>query len=278
MLAVLKYQLINQFAGAGNSKDILYCDPDSYPVARVGAEQANATKLFPTIQEDQVTFQAILAQLALTETSSFTPDQQLLIYREYKVLRAIMLQPTTGGYQFQISYQTASGKFQVSGTISAEGNISAQQPLPLPGKGINCPICLVAGVLIDTPDGTVAVQELQVGMRVWTMDRHGNRRAAAILKTAHVTVPFGHVVVHVRLSDGRELWASPPHPTADGRSLGTLTFGDSLDGATVISVEQVSYPDDATYDILPAGDTGFYWANGILMASTLTESTVSSSS
>jgi hypothetical protein len=35
------------------------------------------------------------------------------------------------------------------------------------------------------------------------------------------------------------------------------------------SFDRVSYDGDATYDILPAGPTGFYWADGILMTSTL---------
>ena len=269
-LAALKYRLINQLAG-GSSKAIQYCDPDSYPVARVGAEQTQAPQQFPAIQQDQATFQAILTQLNLAGTTNFTPEQQILIYREYKILRAINLQPAGDHYTFQIVYQTSSGNFQVSGTIGADGNITAPAPQPVPGKGINCPICLVAGTLIDTPSGQVAVKDLQIGMSVWTLDKHGNRQAALILKTAHVAVPFGHVVVHLRLSDGRELWASPPHPTADGRPIGSLQIGDSVDGATVISVEQVSYPDDSTYDILPAGDTGVYWANGVLLKSTLTE-------
>jgi hypothetical protein len=36
-----------------------------------------------------------------------------------------------------------------------------------------------------------------------------------------------------------------------------------------VSVERAAYGQPATYDVLPAGDTGFYWANGILLASTL---------
>lgn len=270
-LADLKYRLINQLAG-GSSKAILYCDPDFYPVARLGIEQTKAPQQFPAIQQDQATFQAILTQLNLTGTTNFTPDQQVLIYREYKTLRALNLQPTTGGYTFQIVYQTSSGIFQVNGTIGSDGQITVQQNTA--GSKPQCPICLVAGTLIDTPSGQIAVKDLQVGMRVWTLDKHGNRQTVPILKTARVAVRYGHEVVHLRLSDGRELWASPPHPTADGRALGSLQLGDSLDGAIVISVGQVSYPDNSTYDILPAGDTGFYWANGILMGSTLTQSTL----
>jgi hypothetical protein len=48
-----------------------------------------------------------------------------------------------------------------------------------------------------------------------------------------------------------------------------LQAGDFLDGARILSVERVLYTGMVTYDILPAGDTGAYWANGILLASTL---------
>ena len=34
-------------------------------------------------------------------------------------------------------------------------------------------------------------------------------------------------------------------------------------------VERLAYTGHATFDLLPAGDTGFYWANGILIGSTL---------
>jgi hypothetical protein len=76
-------------------------------------------------------------------------------------------------------------------------------------------------------------------------------------------------MVHLILKDGRELYASPGHPTTDGRKLGQLKVGDSLDGSVVMVAQLVPYNQSHTYDLLPAGDTGFYWANGILIASTL---------
>ena len=82
-------------------------------------------------------------------------------------------------------------------------------------------------------------------------------------------VPATHQMVHLTLSDGRQLWASPGHPTSDGRVLGQLALGDMLDGARIIHLERVLYGQPATYDLLPASATGFYWANGILMGSTL---------
>jgi hypothetical protein len=53
--------------------------------------------------------------------------------------------------------------------------------------------------------------------------------------------------------------------------LGDLAVNDRLDGALVINVERLHYAGTATYDLLPSGDTGFYWANGILIGSTLAE-------
>jgi hypothetical protein len=76
-------------------------------------------------------------------------------------------------------------------------------------------------------------------------------------------------MVHLVLADGRELLASPGHRTADGRQLGSLARGDSLDGSTITTWELVPYSGDHTYDLLPAGETGTYWANGILLSSTL---------
>src|SRR5262249_59637138 len=67
----------------------------------------------------------------------------------------------------------------------------------------------------------------------------------------------------------REVFASPGHPTADGRTLAQLQPGDALDGARVLSAKRIRYADEYTYDILPSGGTGAYWANGILLGSTL---------
>jgi hypothetical protein len=39
----------------------------------------------------------------------------------------------------------------------------------------------------------------------------------------------------------------------------------------VTTWELVPYAGDRTYDLLPAGPTGAYWANGILLSSTLAQ-------
>ena len=132
-----------------------------------------------------------------------------------------------------------------------------------------CPICLASNSLIDTPSGLVVVKDLQIGMPVWTTDKTGQRISGVVIKTSKVLVPPTHQMVHLILNDGRELFVSPGHPTIDGRTVGNLEPGDLYDGIYVVSTKRVSYGENATYDILPSGDTGFYWANGILIGSTL---------
>ena len=256
----LKYRLLAKYP------DFFFCDPDYYPIGR-GDEAELAIQRFPEVQANVEEFQAILNHNGLSGLTSFTDDQKLLIYREHKKLAAIYFERVVDKYQFQI--QTgAEGQqgYAIKGTIDGNGAIRIQERSPAYPA---CPICLAAGTLIDTPRGPVAVEKLQVGDPVWTANEAGERLPAVILKTRRVMVPSAHEMVHIVLNDGRELWASPGHPTIEGRKLGDLKAGDSLDGARITFVERVPYDQSATYDLLPSGGTGFYRANGILLASTL---------
>jgi hypothetical protein len=78
-----------------------------------------------------------------------------------------------------------------------------------------------------------------------------------------------HHVVRVVTAEGRTLEISAPHPTADGRSFGDLRAGGLLDGHVLESVEVIPYAHEYTYDILPASDTGTYFAAGMQIRSTL---------
>jgi hypothetical protein len=75
-------------------------------------------------------------------------------------------------------------------------------------------------------------------------------------------------VVRVTLADGRAVVASPGHPTADGRRVGELNPGDLLDGSRILAIDLLPYAGD-TWDLLPLSSTGEYWANGVLLGSTL---------
>ena len=258
--AELKYRLLEQFP------DLFFCDPDYYPVAR-DDELDLALQRFPELQGDQAEFQAILNHNGLAGLTTFTDEQKLLIYREHKTLAAIPFELVKDGYRFQMQLAENEGEgFVVTGLIDGRGSITVQDRQP---SIATCPICLAAHTSIDTPQGPVAVEDLNPGDVVYTPNTTGRRFAAPILKAVRVFVPIDHPVVHIVLDDGRQLWASPGHPTAAGRALGELHIGDLLDSGHVVVIERLPYAQPATYDILPAGETGWYWANGILIGSAL---------
>ncbi len=132
-----------------------------------------------------------------------------------------------------------------------------------------CPICLASNTRIATPRGEVNVTDITVGMVVWSLDMQGSKVRRTIVKVSRTPVASTHKVVHLVLSDERQVWVSPSHPATDGRLVGVLHAGESFDGAMIVSAELVPYWDTATYDLLPDGDTGAYWANGIPLKSTL---------
>ena len=243
-----------------------FCDRDFYPIARQD-EREIAQQRFPELQNDAVTFAAIVARLKVAPP--YTADQQLAIYREWKTLEALKLQsvsPGVWGFAYLAQRGDKTGE-NVDGRAFADGKVvvltrAAAGPPP-------CPICLALGTRIATPGGEVAVQDLRIGDVVWTTNAAGARLAARLIVIGSTPVPATHEVVHLALADGRSMFVSPGHPTADGRRVGDLALGESLDGARITSAQRVAYTGGATYDILPAGATGAYWANGVLLGSTL---------
>ncbi len=264
----LKYRVMDQLGRPW------FCDPDFFPVGR-GDEGQRAQEKLPEIQRDADTFAAIVAHLKLPSAPPYTADQQLAIYREWKTLNVLQLQPASFGspstlqdWSFAyLAMRNTGGGERVDGRVAADGRVTVinrQQAGPP-----QCPICLALGTRIATPSGDVAVQDLRVGDVVWTIDVAGARIAAPLIAVGSTPVPATHQVVRLALDDGRLVLVSPGHPTADGRRVGDLAVGDTLDGAPIASVERVAYTGGATYDILPAGPTGEYWANGVLLGSTL---------
>ena len=246
----------------------VYCDPDFYPLARDGGEQANALTEFSKIQAQADLYAAIVAHEKLPG-GDLTDAQKLTVYRAYKLLNALVLTQNGNDYAFEFraqpkggpTIQMVKGSVRVDGVVTVTSRADSGRP--------PCPICLAASTLIATPSGAVRVVDIKAGMLVWTADRSGRRVAVTVLEVGNTQVPAGHLMVHLVLADGRELLASPGHKTADGRALGSLAAGDALDGSTIKVWELVPYAGDHTYDLLPAGPTGTYWANGVLLSSTL---------
>ena len=256
----LEYRLLSQF------DDVFWCDPDFYPVERPGQEQKNALEQFPVIKANEAEFSAILEHLGLPDKADYTDSEKLQIYREHKKLEfAVHLTASGQVYDFTLRVGEVQGE-RIEGTITKSGKITVLRREP---SSNTCPICLTQGTIIDTPGGPVPVQDLHSGMAVWTLDGSGKRVAAVVLRTTTTPVPSSFRVVRIRLDDGRTVTASADHPTAEGRTLGDYRVGDLLDGGLVIEAELVPYESGATYDLLPSGATGFYWANGVLLGSTL---------
>jgi hypothetical protein len=257
----LKYKLLAAYP------DYFWCDPDLYPIARSGVEQQNAIDQFAAIEANREEFTVILTHLNLADKAGYTDDEKLQIYREYKKLNgAVQVTATASGYTFTIRVGQNQGE-NYQGTISASGLITVTATTP----SINtCPICLAEGTLIDTPDGPVPVEKLQQGMMIYTQDDAGKKIAGVITATASAQSPTSFQIIRIVLNDGRLVSASPGHPTTDGRTIGELKVGDTLDGGIIAAVTAVPYS-GYTFDILPEGGTGFYWANGILLKSTLAQ-------
>jgi hypothetical protein len=172
-----------------------------------------------------------------------------------------------GGYT--LTAQTDDG-YQAQATFAVMANSVSHLDLLLERiyQNISGGICLASTDSIATPSGPIPVAQLHVGMMVWTLDAAGQRVAAPVLEANHRPTPTGFHILRLTLADGRVVEASAGHPTAGGRRVGELRAGESLDGSRLIRIESIPYAGD-TWDLLPAGPTGTYWANGILLGSTL---------
>jgi hypothetical protein len=163
---------------------------------------------------------------------------------------------------YSVDYKARHGVGPPEVTVAAGKHVTADFAF------YNWQICLAAGDSIATPAGPVLVGNLHAGMMVWTLNGAGGRVAAPVLLVGHRRAAPGQQVVRLTLSDGRVVEASPGHPTADGRHVGELKPSDLLDGSHLTAVERIPYVGD-TWDLLPDGQTGLYWANGVPLRSTL---------
>jgi hypothetical protein len=261
--AELRFRLIEAFG------PLWYCDPDFWPIA-VQDEADRAIERFGEVESDTAAFVAILAHLAIASGAEFTADQKLAIYRAWKQLNAISLEPAgDGSYRFDYLNMPAPGATEgrrTTGTIDEGGQIAIDVQTPA-GEPV-CPICLARGTRIATPDGDVAVEDVRVGMRVWSIDGSARRIVASVVLVGQTQVPATHQVVGLVLDDGRMVNASPGHPLADGRLLAAVQAGDEVDGATVVSSVLESYSGGSTFDLLTDSPTGAYFAGGIPLGST----------
>jgi len=253
----LKYRLIDTIGAP------LFCGP---PVVRMPSDDEASQEVAALRSQDATSFDAIVHHEKL-DAAHLTADDDRRIVQQVQVLQALPLQ--ADGQVFRFDYIAGRPSPEhVVGTIDDHGVISLEShdPTPFPGRG-GCPICLAATTRIGTPDGPILVSDLRAGMLVWTVDA-GKRVAAPIAIVRYTPAPFGHRVIRVVLADGRAVVASPGHPTGDGRRVGELNPGDLLDGSRIVAMDVLPYAGD-TWDLLPLSSSGTYWADGVLLGSTL---------
>lgn len=246
-----------------------YCDRDSYPVGR--DEQAAARDGYDVMVADTELFPAVAAKLGIDPNANPTDAQKLELYRLWKMVQAIQLEPI-GNARFRFDYlaQPPAGAIEgtrTAGIVDARGEITVEQQAAA-GEPM-CPICLSSGTLIETPDGAIAVERLRIGDTVWTLDRAGQRVPGRVIALGSTPAPVDHHVIRLVLADGRTLSASPGHPLADGRTLADLRVGETLDGSRITALETIAYDGAETWDLAVSGETGIYLAGGIPLGSTL---------
>jgi hypothetical protein len=247
-----------------------HCDPDFWPVARED-EAALAVQRFDEVRADADAFANIAAYLQFDPSSEATDAEKLAIYRLWKQLNAIQLEPVENRrYRFDYLNMPAQGEIEgrrTTGTIGEQGAIEVEQQAPA-GEPV-CPICLARGTRIAAPDGDVPVEDIRVGTRIWSLDRAGHRVVATVVLVGSTPVPASHDVIRLVLDDGRIVRASPGHPLADGRSFASLRSGDRIDGARAVTATHERYDGGTTFDLLPDAPTGIYFADGVPLGSTL---------
>ena len=247
-----------------------YCDPDQYPVAR-GTELERALERFDEMVAEGEIFKAVAARLGIDVTHPLADAQKVAIYHLWKVALSIPFDPVGNGrYRFDYLAAPLDGGAQglrTMGIVSADGSMVIEQRAAAGEPP--CPICLARGTLIDTPDGSIAVQDLRIGDAVWTLDGIGDRVAGTVVALGSTTAPADHHVIRLTLADGRSVTASAGHPIVDGRTFGSLAVGDLVDGSPVVSLEVLGYSGGETFDLVASGATGSYFSDGIPLRSTL---------
>jgi hypothetical protein len=246
-----------------------YCDRDSFPVPR--DEQQSAIESYSEMVAEADLFESVATQLGIDPGAAHDDAQKLAIYRLWKVARAVTLESIGNDrYRFDYLAQPVGGAAEgtrTAGTIDSRGTITVEQQAPA-GEPM-CPICLDRLTTIDTPTGLVLVDRLRLGDVAWTVDASGRRVTGTVVALGSTPAPAGHEVIRMTLADGRTVSASPGHPLADGRALGSLAIGDGVDGSAVVALESVGYEGAETFDLVVSGETGIYFAGGIPLASTL---------
>jgi hypothetical protein len=266
----LQYRLLDFLTDGRGMAAVDWCDYEYNPTSLgEGMDERGRLRIAEFARDNPAGLELIQKTVGLPgDPAALNATDTVAVYDEIRSIETMYLYDYADErYHYKAFIKNAQDRtIRVEGTISDYGAIDIARQYP--GTPI-CYACLAMGTRIDTPGGPVAVQDLRVGDVIWTRRRDGTRVAAPLLRVSRTAVPAGHLVVKVGLDDGRSVTASLRHPTSDGRTFADLAAGDSLDGGVISHRDLLPYSADYTYDLLPAGATGWYWADGVLIGSTL---------
>ncbi|HVL90118.1 MAG TPA: Hint domain-containing protein [Actinomycetota bacterium] len=251
------------------------CDPDTYPVGRADGERHAADQWWSELNVGSTHGRAIIDRLGWAFPPSAAEVDRVAAYREYKKLRTVQMTLVDRAYQFEINAAPPGGSgswdggpaTRYVGFILPDGRIESVIEHPI---DVNCPVCLDGETRIRVPGGERPVRLLRQGDPVLSVGRGGETIVTTVRRW--VRRPAHGPLLAFELADRRRLRMAGAHPLPDGRPAGMLAPGDELGGSRILRRDAVEPSGGATYDILPDGPTGHYWANGILVASTITAS------
>ena len=171
--------------------------------------------------------------------------------------------PTTGTCAMGTCRLVVDGECEVPTGATGNGCCECGED----GTCTNFCRCAAPDTPVATPAGERPIADIAVGDLVLSL--HRGELVAVPVRQVHHTAVRDHAMVRVHLDSGAHVDMSPAHPTAGGRPFRDLDPGDALGDARITAIELIPYEGDATYDILPASDTGTYVAAGALVGSTL---------
>lgn len=127
--------------------------------------------------------------------------------------------------------------------------------------------CASPDTPIATASGDRAIRDLRVGDLVYSVDHDAT--VLVPIRQVNRTPVSHHRVLRVEFGNGSKFEMSGGHPTAAGVPLSGLVVGQTIGGQRVTRITEIDYEHPFTYDILPDSETGSYFADGVLMGSTL---------
>jgi hypothetical protein len=221
-LVGLRYRLVDELGRP------LFCDPDYYPIARAD-ESVLAQERYPEIRADTPTHDAITAHLGIDPATTPTAGQMLAIYREWKMLNALVLEPANGAYRFDYIASSAAGA-EEGGASRARSTARVDRRRTPRGVGhAALPDLPGSGTAIATPVGPIAVEDLRPEHGRLDRGCQGRRVSRPGRHRGFDWFPPTHRVVHLVSTTAGGWTPQPGHRCLTVVASATPSGGDLVD-------------------------------------------------